>query len=352
MDDEDPMPRGDAATVPSPLLDAIQRVIEGLRDGSLQHTDLEAAVSGLTALPPAAVPAAGAAVAELVLLSRHRSGGVPAWEHREADLTRLCATDGLERLFVLHPDGYVREAALRMLSGPARTAFEIAAIAYRLNDWAFPVRVSARSAALRIFPETEAGLVVEALFFLLDRMSEWQRWRAEQEDNERILNELMARPDVCARFAERLCAARTGRMGKLLRHAVRWPGLDPFLPELARCAFLPSVRAYALRFLIEERATWPEGTRWEWVDKTYGLTHRVRVIGERRFVRTSDLKTLIVQGAQDRSAIVRRVAGDALVQHRSGLDDAMLALVRKLADDKSPSVRERATFILKERAAR
>lgn len=351
LDDRDPLCQGGVA-VPGPLLDRIQHVIEGVRDGNLQQVDLEAAVSDLTALPPAAVPAASAAVAELILLSRHVSGDLPAWRHREADLAHLCATAGLDRLFVFHPDGYVREAALRMPGGPARTAFEIAAIAYRLNDWALPVRLSARSAALRLFPAAAAEAAAEALLFLLDRMPEWQRWRAEQEDNERVLDDLMMRTDVCARLAERLCTARTGRMGKRLQRAARWSGLDPFLPDLARHAVLPSVRACALRFLIEERATWPEGYRREWIDKSYGLTRRVRVIGERRFVRTSELETLIAQGAQDRSAVVRRVAADGLAVHRAALGDRMHALVERLADDTSPSVRWRAAFILKERAAR
>lgn len=214
------------------------------------------------------------------------------------------------------------------------------------------MREAARNCAARVFPRTGADVLGEALLFLLERMHEWQRWQEDGAGNRAIRDDLMTRPEVCERLVERLSTARGGRMEHLLRRACRWPGLDPFLPDLARRAFLPSLRAYALRFLIEERATWPEGYRREWVDKSYGLARRVRVIGERRFVRSSDVETLVVQGAQDRSAIVRRVAGDALVRHRSGLDDAMLALVRQLADDKSPSVRERATFILKERAAR
>ena len=348
-----------ASALPAALAGRIERVVAGLRDGTMRRADLDAAVAGLAALPPASVAVAGAAVAELLRPPEARWSSPGALlEQRRADLARLGARAGLRHLFVFHPDGHVRAAALRALTGPARTGFEVAAIAYRLNDWAPPVRAAARDCAARIFPQTEAGAAVDALLFLLGRMPEWQRWHSgpgrpeERGAGGDALADLMARPDVGARLADHLLSARTGPMARLLRHACRGPALDPALPDLARHAFLPGVRACALRFLIEERATWPEGTRREWVDKTYGLARRVRVIGERRFVRSADLEleTLIAQGAQDRSAIVRRVAGDALVRHRAASGDAMLLLVRRLADDKSPSVRERAAFILKERA--
>lgn len=359
QDEADPRdavrPTGSSA-LPASLAARIERVVAGLRDGTVSRADLDASVSGLAALPPSSVAVAGAAVAALLLppAGRWSSPGVLR-DHRRADLARLGAVSDLDRLFLFHPDGYVREAALRAWEGPARTGFEIAAIAYRLNDWVLPVRSAAQDCAARVFPEAEAGRAVEALLFLLQRMPEWQRWQglqAEPPENGGVLNDLMARPDVCARLAEHLRLARTGPTARLLQRAARWPGLDPALPDLARRAFLPSVRACALRFLIEERATWPEGTRREWVDKTYGLARRVRVIGERRLVRTSDLETLIAMGAGDRSGLVRRVAADGLAVHRAALGERMNALVERLADDTSPSVRWRAAFIQKERAAR
>lgn len=359
QDEADPRdtvrPTGSSA-LPASLAARIERVAAGLRDGTVSRADLDASVSGLAALPPSSVTVAGAAVAALLLppAGRWSSPGVLR-DHRRVDLGRLGAVSELDRLFLFHPDGYVREAALRAWEGPARTGFEIAAIAYRLNDWVLPVRSAAQDCAARIFPEAEAGTAVEALLFLLQRMPEWQRWQglpAEPPENGGVLNDLMARPDVCARLAEHFRLARTGPTARLLQRAARWPGLDPALPDLARRAFLPSVRACALRFLIEERATWPEGTRREWVDKTYGLARRVRVIGERRLVRTSDLETLIAMGAGDRSGLIRRVAADGLAVHRSALGERMHALVERLADDTSPSVRWRAAFIQKERAAR
>lgn len=358
QDEADPRdavrPTGSSA-LPASLAARIERVAAGLRDGTVSRADLDASVSGLAALPPSSVAVAGAAVAALLLppAGRWSSPGVRR-DHRRADLAQLGAVSGLDRLFLFHPDGYVREAALRAWEGPARTGFEIAAIAYRLNDWVRPVRSAARDCAARVFPGTETGRAVEALLFLFHRMPEWQRWQGGQAEapGNGVLGDLMARPDVCNRLAEHLVSARTGPAARLLQRAARWPGLDPALPDLARRAFLPSVRACALRFLIEERATWPEGTRREWVDKTYGLARRVRVIGERRLVRTSDLETLIAMGAGDRSGLVRRVAADGLAVHRAALGERMHALVERLADDTSPSVRWRAAFIQRERAAR
>lgn len=339
--------------LPQALVVRLARVGNGLAAGRLHQAELDAAISGLIALPAVSVAVAGSTVAECILRGHHGSGWRPATPqaYRAAELARLCATPGLERLFVFHPDGYVREAALQTLDGPARTSFEVAAIAYRLNDWAMPVRAAARDCAARVFPETGAEVLVDALLVLLHRMHGWRRWQEDQAATRTILDDLMARPDVCERLVARLRTARTGRMGGTLRRACQWPGLDPSLPDLARHAALPSVRAWALRFLIEERATWPEGYRREWVDKSYGLTRRVRVIGERRLIRMPDLETLVAMGAEDRSDAVRRVAADGLAVHRATLAE-LQALVERLADDKSPSVRWRAAFILKERAAR
>ncbi|SFK36493.1 hypothetical protein [Methylorubrum salsuginis] len=340
--------------LPEALVLRLVRVGSGLARGSLHQAELDAVLSGLTALPSDAVAVAEATVAQCILRGHHESGRIPTTPRtsRAADLARLRATPGLERLFVFHPDGYVREAALRALDGPVRTSFEVATLVYRLNDWARPVRAAARDCAVRVFPQTGAEVLVDALIALFHRMPAWQRWQEDQAATQPIIGGLMARPDVCAWLVAHLRTARTGRMGGTLRRACQWPGLDPDLPDLARHAALPSVRAWALRFLIEGRATWPEGTRREWVDKRYGLTRRVRVIGERRLAPTSDLKALIEMGAEDRSGAVRRVAADGLAVHRATLAEPMHALVERLADDKSPSVRWRAAFILKERAAR
>lgn len=143
--------------------------------------------------------------------------------------------------------------------------------------------------------------------------------------------------------------ATTGPMGRLLQAAARQPALDPHLPDLARRAALPVVRAGALRMLIAGRATWPMGFERQWIDKRYGLSRRVAVLGGRDIARPCPLEDLVALGAADRAIAVRRAAADGLVAHRARLANVD-AVIGMLVDDASPSIRERIAFVVKERA--
>lgn len=105
----------------------------------------------------------------------------------------------------------------------------------------------------------------------------------------------------------------------------------------------------ARQALIEGRAPWPIGFGREWTDRRYDLWRRIPLFDRRAIKQDHSPEMLIVEGLQDLSAAVRRMAADALVERRAtfpGLD----AIVVTMAADRSPAVRERAEFIVRKRA--
>lgn len=334
---------------PEGLKVLLARIGEDLRADRLDPEDLRSALVWIGALPPEAIAQAAAGIADSARLWAEMQPDrwyIPPALGRRSDAGRLRETPDLECLFLFHRGGRLREAALRKVVDAPATGFFLVAIVYRLNDWVPQVRAAARACADRVLPRTDPDIVAQALVFLLRRTPAWQRWG----ENRAVLDAALARPEVAGRLAATLRTARSGPYGRLLRHAGAWPALDGHLAGLARDAVLPAVRSGALRMLIEGQATWPVGFERQWVDKRYGISRRVPVLATRPIAAPEPVAALIAAGARDRSAAVRRVAADGLVRHRRGIAEVD-ALVETLTRDRNPSVRDRAAFILKERAA-
>jgi hypothetical protein len=245
-------------------------------------------------------------------------------------------------LLTFHWNGRIREPALRALDEPPATASEFIAIALRLNDWVSAVRASAREAASRLFPLTSPDVVAAAAPYLLARRFSWTRW----DDEADVLDDALTRPDVAEQLAKSIGELRVGPGGSILRMAARFPPLDPYMPDLARHARHPSVRAVALEMLVAGQARWTIGYNWTWVDKTYGIQKRIAVTAARPLSLTLNVEPLIRDALTDRFAAVRKVAADALYEKRAIIDDAM-ALARSMLGDVSHPVRERAEFLVR-----
>jgi len=71
-----------------------------------------------------------------------------------SDNELLAANPNFAWLFLFHPSGYVREAALCYVDAPPESSFFFTALAWRLNDWAAPVRQAAEHCFKRIFGES------------------------------------------------------------------------------------------------------------------------------------------------------------------------------------------------------
>lgn len=244
--------------------------------------------------------------------------------------------------FMFHRSGYVREAALFHVNAPPKSPFFFAALALRLNDWVAQIRQAAKRCFKRISDEVATDVAADAALYLIERRFVWGRWRDEVS----ILDLVFARDDVLAALATRLEKKATGSLATCLRHALRYPGIDPHLTRLAAAAVQPAVRAVAYQCLISGKATWPAGFEWAWVDKVYGIRRRLPKLETRMIERSRPAGDFVEKGIRDKSPFVRRIVADGMISIRSQIADEE-ALVAHLAKDRSAAVRSRADFLLR-----
>jgi hypothetical protein len=335
------------SVLPPELQRSLVRLRDGIRASRIDKHELTAVIFNLSRLRADTYLHAAHEIADIAELYRWPES---KWlflriVQSRSDDTLLSKTPGLEYLYLFHHNGYLREKALAKIDGPLESAFYFNSIAYRLNDWVEPVRRAALTCAARVFPKTSAGIIADAAFVLLEHMRHWQRGAKEAK----ILEETFSRSDVVVQLATHIKTATTGSPSRVLTNLLRRDQIDVHLLDLSQSALQPPVRALALKSLLWGYARWPDGFRREWIDKSMGLSRRVCAYQQRELSYKKPIASLIAQGAADKSAMVRRVAADSLVQHRKTLSN-LDELVSMFARDKSASVRERADFIIRERA--
>ncbi len=337
---------------PETLQYALLRLRGRFKERRIDQSELKLIVSGLSQLPAGVYRrAAREIVAKADLYWWYEPKR--SLRSRVLDLIWTSRTDkdflseipGLEYLYLFHGDGHLREAALGKIDRPLESAFFFNTIAYRLNDWVEPVRHAAQACAAKVFQQTSAVVIAEAAFVLLERMRHWKRW----DRGLAILEQSFARPDVTDRLATLIETAAVGSPSRVLTYILRDDKMDGYLLHLSQKALQPVVRAVALKTLINGYASWPDGFKYEWINKALGQRKRVVEFGAREITRPVSLELLIAQGAADKAAMVRRVAADGLVRYRKTLSN-LDELVSIFAQDKTSAVRERAKFIIHERA--
>lgn len=311
------------------------------------NREFDGILSALNALPAQTIVRAEAEIsleANLHKWRRRYPMVYRLFSPRVEDIAQLERIPDLKFLFLFHRDGHIREAALRSLRSPLPSPFLFAAIAWRLNDWVAQVREAAAECASYCFPMTPPAIIAEAALTLLGRENSWGRWTGEQS----ALRAALKRSDVAADLSTFVSTRSIGPMATVTRYALRDGSLDPYLEMLARDAVQPAVRAVAAQVLIDGYATWPSGWTWRWVDKSMGVRRRETTYSHRPLDRSAPRIPMIEASANDSSAIVRRVAASSIIKH--GIDPAAARRIAEpLLGDRSPSVRERAEFILRER---
>ena len=250
---------------------------------------------------------------------------------------------------LLSGDGFRRERFLLEVNEGAPSAFLLAMFLRRLNDWVPQVRKAALQAAENVLDRTDPDIVGEVLWSILSVKNSWKRMRG---DESAVLDAGFERPSITPYLVRRLLSETSGPTARVLQQACRGASLDPYLPRLAEAALQPAVRALAYRMLMEQRATWPDGWKWRWTDKSLGERIRERQIAERPLSMDVDLPELLLAAANDPSAAVRRMAAAVLMSHRHDLGDFATVLAEKLTTDPYPSIANRGRFILKERSAK
>jgi len=169
----------------------------------------------------------------------------------------------------------------------------------------------------------------------------------EGHDLERqTIFDLLSIKEVLLELKNRIIQSPAGPLVKILAQIARIDVLDTSIKEIATEAIQPSVRAKAFRCIFEGRNTWITGRKWVWTDKRYGEGRLEPIIGERKLVTEWPLFENIQIASQDRSSIVRRVAGEFLIRNRKSLGMDGLTLAKKLAMDSSIAVAEQGRFVL------
>jgi hypothetical protein len=334
--------------LPSELITVLAEIAAKLEVGEQLTTPLITAIGLLNDLAPGHVARAEREIASAARLYRQpqQSPLHKLFSPQPSPAAQLLRTPGLEYLFVFHRDGRLREAALLKITGGLPSPFLFAAILWRLNDWAEPVRQTAARCASRSFPLTKPDVIARTAAEILVRQATWRRWRNERS----ILDDVFGRSDVAVELANLMTAATTGPQASTLRYALRTPALDQHLERLASTAAQPSVRAVALNTLIEGKAAWPSGSEWRWIDKSMGIRRREPVFAHRAVMSAPPRQALIERGLGDKSAVVRRVALTGIIRHMLGGPEAT-TLAMPFTSDRSLSVREKAQFILEHETA-
>ena len=239
-------------------------------------------------------------------------------------------------------DGFRRERMIRSITGGVPNSFVFALLLYRLNDWVPEVRVAARDVVPAVARATEPGIVADVLMALLPRLPTWQR---SGEGEVETLLSLLCVGSVAQALSSRLMTATSGPTATILTQALRTSALDDHLTDLTD-AVQPAVRAQAYATLLRGEARWREGYDWVWIDKSSGQRERVPNIVSRALTVSARAEALVERALDDRSAAVRRIGGDALIERRHELGETAIAMARRLTDDPYPSLAERGRWLL------
>lgn len=241
-------------------------------------------------------------------------------------------------------DGFKRERTLRALSGAAPNRFFFAMAVRRLNDWVPQVRAAAREQLPSIAIASKPEDVVDVLCAVFPH---WSSWGRIETDGKQTLLEIASIEKVTYSLKSHLVSSTAGPLASVLAQAGQIPVLDAYLPEIASNAIQPSVRAKAYKSLLDGKVVWLAGRKWEWTDLRYCKGHFKPMLCDRPLSVKNSLEETLRAASVDRSALVRRVAGDILIRESGTLGSAALQLANVLASDPNPSVAERGKFALK-----
>lgn len=241
-------------------------------------------------------------------------------------------------------NGLLREKALRTLSGGAPNRFFLSMAIRRLNDWVPQVKDAACDKLPALARNTDPKIVAEVL---CQTLAHWNSWGRMNERERQVLLYIASIPEIAVQLKAIIISSVGGPIALLLSQVGRLDFLDSSLHEIAQSAVQPSVRAKAYRSLLEGKMTWFTGRVWVWTDKRYCEGYYKPVLCSRELVVSVLFSQFIELAVNDKSAIVRRVAGEMLIREPSKVGSKYRKLIETLASDKSRSVSERGAFALR-----
>lgn len=295
-----------------PIVRSLHHILEG---GGWDDGVLASFIDATQSLPPQTVPsleakiraASWTQVPPLRITKKTSMKEILKWAEREKPHRFI-----VPWFDIFSHDGFRRENALRTVREGAPSAFLLAVFLRRLNDWVPQVRLAAKEAIDDVLARTNTQIIIEALWYTLPSRGSIGRLKGAEA---RVLDQIPVREEVVEGLAERVKVASAGPALLVLRQALRQPGLERFLPDLARNSIQPAVRAAAYKALIEQRIGWQDGWKWKWVDKSLGLRKRQPMVAHRSFSVQIDLATIIEEAISDPAVFVKRVGADGLIAH-------------------------------------
>ncbi len=268
---------------------------------------------------------------------------------RDRDIEALQQIPDLAQVFILHHDGYVREAALKQLDGSVGAPGCIYALFWRTNDWVSEVREAAHEALARVLPQTSADVIVPALKAALPRIASWGRW---SQAGPEMITALAQRDDVASALIDDVIQSEGAALTVVFRELCKTPKIDPQLERIFRTAHQPHIRAMALQTLLSGKARWPLLQRRKvWVDKPSGRSRMELQFQSRDITVDADALVLLQRAVTDRASIARKHALDGMIalRHDREIAQTLDALVAELEDDPNSGVRSRVAFFQRKR---
>lgn len=345
------------SVLPEDMQHLLASLGRGLYLRSSLSSQLESFRAGLKELSPYAYRSAASDIREFTDLFHHpsRRGQFRWWQFfararqiRSEDSRRknfehkLQNEKDLPYLLLFDGNGYNREAALSKIQGPLESPVEVIALADLANNWVQPVRNAALVAISRSFPKTSPNVLAAGFSFFAEYQTSWKRWDITAPQ---YVMAFFLRPDVIEALVERLTRGFEARGSRTLSHLLQTELVDPHLRRIFELSKDAAIRARALSTMLNRQAVWRTGYTWQWTNKSLGQKKRVPSLSTRKITIELPREPILMAALEDKSAWVRNVAAQAVVDHREELDLQIDDVVSRMLVDKSPGVRWRAEYL-------
>ena len=282
-------------------------------------------------------------------------GRVPMSQNKAGPLARsnalLDKMPAIAPLWLCHPNGYYREAALSRIETLSGSPMLLALVLWRSNDWVAEVRSAAGACLERVMGEFGSEDLVPLVPMMALRAPTWKR---HQRGKVRALASAGGLPAILQQDPGRsavvsyVLSAQTGPVAKVLRRALATDGFDSALPEIATSAQSCGARHIAVTALLWGKATWSTGYIRQWGNKPLGISKRVPALQNRPLTVKPDPVPILRAALADCYPPVRLSALWWMTE--AGAPEEMEPLLPDLLKDRSPSVREAAEFMFRKRA--
>jgi len=197
---------------------------------------------------------------------------------------------------------------------------------------------------MQSLPKTSARVMARAYPFLRVSASHWKRWQEEEHDE---IIRFFTTDDVISCLAEDIINGKVRSPSKTLGFALEHSGIDQYLPRLFNKAKYVSARAQALNAMLNKKAVWKIGYKFEWIDKSLGIRRRVPVFSSRSVRCSVDFAPLVDIALRDKHTAVRRIAAQAIIDNRSEIEKPISEYVKLLLADECSAIRSRGEYLQK-----